>query len=115
MKSLYKSDAFQLIISTATSVMKTIFFLCCVAVFAVIASSDDSEEIDADYFDKIGLSKKCHGNQTFSSYSMCDKRCDQMKPPTHCSEEIYVGCGCKQHYIAVDSSFSKCVRPKDCP
>ncbi|GFY45095.1 hypothetical protein TNIN_143231 [Trichonephila inaurata madagascariensis] len=66
--------------------MKTIFFLCCVAVFAVIASSDDSYEINASFFDRAGLSRACYGNQTFTRYSTCDKRCDQMKPPTNCPD-----------------------------
>ncbi|PRD20850.1 UNVERIFIED_CONTAM: hypothetical protein NCL1_53450 [Trichonephila clavipes] len=46
---------YNLTISIATSVMKTIFFLCCVAVFAAIVSSDDSEEIDEDIFERAGL------------------------------------------------------------
>ncbi|GBM17471.1 hypothetical protein AVEN_193765-1 [Araneus ventricosus] len=53
--------------------MKAVFILCCMAVVASLVSGDDYS-INADFFDKAGLSRICNGNKTFSHYSMCEKR-----------------------------------------
>ncbi|GFT32570.1 TIL domain-containing protein [Nephila pilipes] len=74
--------------------MKTTFFLCCMAVVVGVILSDNYG-IDKNFFDQIGLSTICQGNLTFSDYSLCEKRCDQMNPPEDCPDVTYVGCACK--------------------
>ncbi|GBM17477.1 hypothetical protein AVEN_193770-1 [Araneus ventricosus] len=93
--------------------MKTTFFLCSVALLIVVAVSD--YDIDKSFFDKVGLSRMCSENQTFSEYGPCGKRCDQPEPPTVCPAVVYVGCGCKDGYIPTDKTFHKCILPQDCP
>ncbi|PRD28176.1 UNVERIFIED_CONTAM: hypothetical protein NCL1_33209 [Trichonephila clavipes] len=61
------------------------------------------------------LDVDCQGNQTFTQYADCDKRCDFIKPPEDCAGAIYVACACKDGYLAVDESRKRCVKPEDCP
>ncbi|KAF8763260.1 hypothetical protein HNY73_021462 [Argiope bruennichi] len=75
----------------------------------------DDYSINADFFDKAGLSRACGGNKTFTRYSACEKRCDRMNPPKNCPDVEYVGCGCKKGYVPIDNTFNKCVLPADCP
>ncbi|KAF8763261.1 hypothetical protein HNY73_021463 [Argiope bruennichi] len=94
--------------------MKAAIFLCCVLLVISIDAQDDFK-IDQNFYKNFGYDVNCNENQTFSEYSMCEKRCDQMNPPENCPDVDYVGCGCKDGYIPVDKSFHKCVLPQDCP
>ncbi|GFQ83806.1 TIL domain-containing protein [Trichonephila clavata] len=69
--------------------MKTILFLCGIAFVICSVTSDDENNnygIDASFFKKEGLSTLCGGNQTFGSYQLCTKTCEQMKFPDDCPD-----------------------------
>ncbi|GIY83331.1 hypothetical protein CEXT_49011 [Caerostris extrusa] len=69
--------------------MKITLILCCVAV-AISFVIADNYSIDESFFDKVGLNRECYGNQTFKSYSLCDKRCDQAESAEDCPDVTYV-------------------------
>ncbi|CAL1298902.1 unnamed protein product [Larinioides sclopetarius] len=93
--------------------MKFVILLCCVAAVACMDAQDFS--IDRSFLANFGYGTDCMGNKTLGTYSMCDKRCDQLHPPSNCPDVEYYGCNCKDGYIPVDKTFSRCVKPKDCP
>ncbi|GFR24072.1 TIL domain-containing protein [Trichonephila clavata] len=103
--------------------MKTVFFIFALFLVINLAVSKvqykNPDSVDYSFyrsFEKMhGINVDCQGNQTFTQYADCDKRCDFIDPPEDCAGATYVACACKDGYIAVDESREKCVKPEDCP